>query len=779
MTAGPLTGYLAERDELVATATPGTHAARSLADLTDRVVSALAGAALPALSVPAAILALGGYGAHRLLPRSDIDLLVISSGGSRELDPLVRALLYPLWDAGLTVGHQVRPIKGHVRALGEDVANLTSFLTARFVCGDRHLAERAVAESFRRLGRDTVRARRDILRRERPGSPYLLEPDLKEGAGGQRDIDELVWHAALASGAPARDAFELLTAGLLDAAALDALGEAQDSITAARWELHAHAGRGRNLLTTEDAAEAGVDADATQRALAVVSETLVGVRERLEGAHEARGTQAATGTVAPQPLTLRDLTAAALAGPAALPDLERAAWRGQIDALAPGFSELMTLRRPGLSHRLTVGAHCLAALTLLARPHPEPTDHVNARASELRPGTPRADALVVAALAHDLGKRQAGAGHAERGEAEAHAIALRAGLDTEAVEAAGVLVREHLLLSEVASHADLSDEDVVLTAAVRLGDARLVRPLFLLTAADMQATGPDVWTPWRAALVGDLAAKMEAALSPGVDGAGIVAAAEKTRAEARRRASSVGASRTVLAFLEHAPLRYLARRTAAEVLRDARLVQSLGGPGRIGEFAFEAQPGPAAGTWLLDVVTRDRAGLFATIAGVLALSGLDVLSAEAFTEQAGVALDTFTVASATRADIGSDTWTAFETRLGDALAGRLDLETRLAERRRHYAPRQNGTPPPEVRVGPRGVFSTSVHVRAADRVGLLHDLASALERAGLDIRRAVITTESGVARDTFEVTDDEGAPPEAEPILRALGTLLAVPATDR
>ncbi|MBN2848252.1 MAG: hypothetical protein JXP72_07375 [Coriobacteriia bacterium] len=750
MTAGPLTGYLAERDELVATATPGTHAARSLADLTDRVVSALAGAALPALSVPVSIFALGGYGAHRLLPHSDIDLLVISPGGSRELDPLVRALLYPLWDAGLTVGHQVRPIKGHVRALGEDVANLTSFLTARFVCGDRRGAERALAESFRRLGKDAARARREILRRNRPGSPYLLEPDLKEGTGGQRDIDELVWHAALASGVPARDAFELLTVGLLDSAELDALGDAQDAITAARWALHARAGRGRNLLGTEDAAEAGVDADAAQRALAVVAETLVAVRERLEGTR-------AEGRLAP--LTLRDLRSAALAGPAALPDLERAAWRCQLDTLAPGFSELMTLRRPALSHRLTVGAHCLAALTLLARPQTEATGHARSGASQL-PDSPLTDALVVAALAHDLGKRQAGAGHAERGVADAHAIALRAGLDPEAADTAGVLVREHLLLSEVASHADLSDEDVVLTAAVRLGDARLVRPLFLLTAADMQATGPDVWTPWRAALVGDLAAKMEAALSPEVDGAGIVAAAEATRVEARRRASSVGASRTVLAFLEHAPLRYLARRTATEVLRDARLVQSLGGPGRIGEFAFEVQPGPAAGTWLLDVVTRDRAGLFATISGVLALTGLDVLSAEAFTEQAGVALDTFTVASATRADIGPGTWTAFETRLDDALSGRLDLEARLAERRRHYAPRQNGATPPEVRVGPRGVFSTSVHVRAADRVGLLHDLAFALERAGLDVRRAVITTESGIARDTFEVTDEEGAPPD-------------------
>ena len=742
MDAAPLAGFLAARDELIATAQPGTAAARALADLTDEAVSALAGAASSRPRVPFALFALGGYGARRLLPHSDIDLLVISAGGRKDLEPLVRGLLYPLWDAGFAVGHQVRSVADHARAVRDDIQNLTTFLTARPIAGDMQLTGRALAETFRRMRKHAARSRDEIVGRERPGSPYLLEPDLKEGAGGQRDLDELVWYASLASGAPARDALELLGPGLLEAAEYETLVGAQDAITAARWRLHAHAGRGRNTLAVEDAEAAGVDADVLQRALERVHHTLVTVRGRMTGAPPEID----------RPLGLSDLVAAAEHGPKALGGLERSTWLGGLEPVAPGFRELMTLRRPALSHRYTVGAHCLRTLTLLARPQAEGVP--------VPLGNGNAHALVIAALAHDLGKRESGAGHAERGHADAHAIATRLGLPEATAEAAATLVREHLLLSDVATRADTTDEDVVLTAAARLGDIDLVRPLFLLTAADMQATSPEVWTPWREALIGDLAAKMEAALSPGIDGAGIVAAAETTRAEAIRRASSVGASRTVIAFLEHAPLRYLADRSADEVTHDARLVQSLAGPGHIGAFAFSVRPGSAPGSSLLDVVTRDRPGLFALLAGVLALSGLDVLSAEAYTASGGVALDTFTVTSATRAAVSDATWTSFETNLDDALAGRMDLEARLAERHRHYARPDSTGGPVRVTASPPGTFSTAIHVRTADRVGLLHDLAHALERAGLDIRRAVVTTTAGRADDVFEVTDAEGAPPD-------------------
>lgn len=758
MGTGVVETFLTRREALIATAEPGTHAARELSDLTDTAVSALAGAAVSRAGAPFALFALGGYGARRLLPHSDIDLLVISSGRPADLEPLVRGLFYPLWDGGFTVGHQVRSPKAQIQALRDDGRNLTAFMTARFLAGDATLAERTIAECFRRIARDAAAVRRELLARERPGSPYLLEPDLKEGAGGQRDIDELVWHAALRSGAPAHDTFALLEAGLLEAREVDAVEEAQEAVSAARWRLHAHADSARNVLSVDDAEAADVDADAVQRALERVHHTLLAVRGRVHGSADPGGT----------PLGLPDLVAAAHTGPAALHELERAAWLGGLDDAAPGFARSMTLRRPGLSHRYTVGAHCLRTLTLLARPGPE--------APPVTLDTPTLGALVTAALVHDAGKAEPGPGHAERGAEAAREAAIRLGLSEREADDAATLVAEHLLLSEVAGRSDVSDEDVVLTAAARVGDLRLVRPLYLLTAADMQATGPDVWTPWRAAVVGDLAARMEAALSPGVDGAGIVAAAEQTRADARRRASKVGASRTVLGFLEHAPLRYLARRSAEDVLRDARLVQSLGGPGSLGEFAYGTRSATATDTWLLDIVVRDRPGLFALLAGSIELSGLDVLAAEAFTEQAGIALDTFVVTSATHAAVTDSNWHAFQRNVDDVLAGRADLDARLAERRSYYrrTRRRQARVSAETHVtaGPRGAFSTTVHVCAHDRVGLLYDLARAIDRAGLDIRRAMITTSSGVADDVFEVTDAEGAPPQVAVLEETLVPLL-------
>ena len=737
MAAGLLGEYVARRTALVATAIPGTRAAGALSDLTDETVSALAGAASSAAGARFALFATGGYGARRLLPHSDIDLLIISHGDPRELESVVRGVVYPLWDAGLVVGHQVRSPTQHVRAIGEDIENLTTFLTARLVAGDPALADRVLAMAFQRVRKLARRAARSFLERERPGSPYLLEPDLKHGAGGQRDIDELVWHAAMHAGTSVSDAAPLVGAGLLTADERDALGHAQEAITAARWAIHASSERARHTMTLDDAALPGVDADAVQRALETVHHTLLCVRERLAGIPEHPA----------PPLDLQGLRRAAAVGPEGLPALERLAREGAFDGIAPRFSEMMPLRRPALSHRVTVGAHSLHALAILGA----------ARDTD----TPSAvhDALLVAALTHDVGKRDLASGHAARGAVDAADAARRLGLTPRTAWMATTLVREHLLLTDIALHADTSDEDVVLAAAARLGDRSLVAPLFRLTEADMRATGPDVWTPWRATMIADLAAKIDAALSPEIDGAGIVHAAERTRAEAIRRSSAVGASRTVLAFCEQAPLRYLADRSAQQVIRDARLVQSLAGPGRTGEFALDAVPEAVPGTWRLDIVTRDRPGLFATLAGVIALAGLDVLAAEAYTAANAIAVDSFVVASATRADADERTWTTLRSLLDDAIASRIDIEVRLAERRRHYPSRARSRVTPRVRAGARGAFSTALRVEVPDRVGLLHDLAHVIDRAGFDIRRAAITTADGVARDTFELADAEGAPP--------------------
>lgn len=741
---GPLAWYRARRETLIAEAVPGTEAARALSDLTDEAVLALARAASSGLRRPFALFALGGYGARRLLPGSDVDLLVVSDGSSDDLETLVRGVIYPLWDAGLDVGHQVRTPSGQVDAVRADITVATSFLTARPIAGDPSFADRVTARVSRRFEKDQRRLCAVLAQRDRPGSPYLLEPDLKEGAGGQRDLDEMRWRAALTGE----------TAGQRADAAL-VLARAQDTLTAARWRLHAGRPRARNLLSVADASALGIDADSVQVALEAVHHRLLVDRGRGHGGTDVPG----------EALTVRDLVDAARAGARTLPWLEEAARSGRLEHAVPGFASLMPMRRPGLSHRYTVGAHSLHTLVSLFDDGPAPDEA--AMRSDL------VESLVVAALIHDVGKRQPGTGHAERGAHEAVAVAERFGLSPRACADVGILVREHLLFAEVATSRDLTDEDVILETAARIERREMASLLLLLTAADMTATGPDVWTTWRRALVTELARKVENAMSPDTDGAGIVHAAHACREDATRQALSEGASHAVLSFIETAPLRYLAHRTPADVLRDGRLVQSLSGPGVFDRVAVTVAPGDTPGTWVVDVATRDRIGLFGTIAGVIALCGLDTLRAEAFTSHRGIALDMFVVKPSVDVPANDRTWTAFGRELDAAISGRSDLAAALSARCAHYdsvrAPDDRET---RVTVGPCGGFSSSVHVRARDRTGLLYDLAHTVERAGFDIRRAVITTRAHIADDVFELTDAEGAPPTCETLKTTLEPLL-------
>ena len=332
-------------------------------------------------------------------------------------------------------------------------------------------------------------------------------------------------------------------------------------------------------------------------------------------------------------------------------------------------------------------------------------------------------------------------------------------------------MREHLLIAETAAHADAADEDAILRAAARLGRRELVAPLYVLTVTDTLATAPEMWTPWRAALDGEIASRLDAALSPDVEGAGIAAAAERTRAATL---ALLGASdRRERAFVEAAPLRYLATTAPGVVALHAELAAPLVDTRDTTETAVSVSVGPLADTWLVTVAMLDRPGLFARLAGVFALSGLSILGADAMSGPGGTAIDVFTVESATLAAVDTSTWAVFERNLRASLAGRLDLDVRLAERRRHYPARRTSAPP-RVRTDVDSDFTTGFFVQAPDRVGLLHDLALVLAANGLDIRSATVLTHDGVASDTFRVTDASGdAPRDPVQLASVAGRLAA------
>jgi [protein-PII] uridylyltransferase len=406
----------------------------------------------------------------------------------------------------------------------------------------------------------------------------------------------------------------------------------------------------------------------------------------------------------------------------------------------------MTLRRPGIGHEFTVGAHSLRTTALVTS---MPVEGALARS---RDALEHPRVVQVAALAHDLGKTEPGLGHAERGAGPAEAAARRFGLSDEAAQDVGDLVHLHLALAETATRIDLDDEDAILLAAARIARRELLAPLHLLTAADSMATGPATWSRWTASLVGALVSRLDAALSDEVDGAGIAQRGEAVRSEAL---AAMGASpRAECEFVEGASLRYLSGRTPAEIVRDARLVASLQLRGSAQEAQIAVGAGPAPDTHSVTVVAADAPELLARIAGAFALAGLDILALDAYGARGGVALDSFVVASATRRAVTTESFTQAERFLRAALRDRLELKTRLAERRKHYPARQSG--PVRVETISAG-WDTAVRVSAPDRPGLLHDLARAVSATGLDIRWAKVLTVDGIALDTFHVVGPDGS----------------------
>jgi [protein-PII] uridylyltransferase len=165
--------------------------------------------------------------------------------------------------------------------------------------------------------------------------------------------------------------------------------------------------------------------------------------------------------------------------------------------------------------------------------------------------------------------------------------------------------------------------------------------------------------------------------------------------------------------------------------------------------------GPAPETSVATFVAPDTTDLLARLAGAIALAGLAVLSADAYRVAPGVALQLYTVASATARPMSTDTFALLE-RLSDvALRDRYGLGARLRERRAHY-PAAKGRPA-KVTARASGAV-TILEVEAADRVGLLHDVAAAVDACGLQIVWTKARTVGGVAHDVFSVAGPDGGP---------------------
>ncbi|MGH8986845.1 MAG: [protein-PII] uridylyltransferase [Acidimicrobiia bacterium] len=789
----------------------GAAFGRALTDVIDGAITEM----LAGIEPPGrwCLVALGSYARRELCPGSDLDVMFLTDG--HDAGDGVTSLWYPLWDAGFVLGQSTRTVKEALALADADLDALTALLEPRTVGGDAglcaDLADRARRLAQRRRKRlvHALAAAADA-RADRPGPvAEMLEPNLKDGAGGLRDIQAVEWAGyALGPGGSST----LAERGYLQPDDTARLDTARAVLLDARVALHRTTGSRSDLLALQDQDAVAValgkgSADDLVRQISSAARAVTWIAtdvwsrlrtaERGPGGRLARrdhrlteGVVLREGRVRVTPdaevdaaLVLRAAAAAAARGvdldrdalerfrlelsePAwgaaerdefvallgtgrdAVPVLEALDHVGVLERLLPEWARVRALPQRNAYHRFTVDRHLLEAVAeCAALLADEGLDGDVARRARL-------DVLLLGALLHDIGKGLPG-DHSTVGADMARTVAARIGVDAGGVETLGWLVQRHLLLAETATRRDLSEEGTITRFGRTVGDAERLDLLYALTVGDSRATGPAAWTPTKAALVRELFVRTDSLLEQGVVDSPLAA-------ERRAALTRLLGEHEAEAFLDAMPPAY----TAAfdpEIAAHHRVMLSTG---RLTVEWSEL----ADGQFECTVVAPDRTGLLATVAGVLALSGFDIRAAAGYSHSDGMALEVFTgVDRFGRLADAAGRQEVVGT-LDRALDGELALEERLLERARRY--RRPATPAGvgvEVLVDLEASdFAAVVEVHAPDDVGLLARVAAVFAELGLDVSLAMVATLGERVVDVFYVRDANGEKVRDEGVLDRL-----------
>ena len=780
-----------------------------------------------------AVLAVGGYGRGDMAPFSDVDLLFLTPYKITPwAESVIESMLYLLWDLRLKVGHASRTISDCIKLGREDFTIRTALLEQRYLDGDEELAKdlrkRLRNDLFKGTEREFITAKleeRDLRHEKQGGQRYVVEPNVKEGKGGLRDLQSVFWIAKYVHGV--NDAADLVPLGVFTKDEFQRLEKAEDFIWATRCHLHLATNRPTEQLTfdlqVEVASRMGYADGGGRRAVEHFLQdyfrhaTSVGDLTRifltaLEATHTKAGPSLATFFRRRKKLRdnyieinnrlgIKDeklflsapvnflhlfdeaLRTGLLIHPNAMRlvvanlhliddelrnskeankiflDLllkrgnpERALRRmnelGVLAAFMPEFAPIVAMMQFNMYHSYTVDEHTIQCISQMAQiERQELTEPLPLASSIFDEGINR-KVLYVAMLLHDIGKGRK-EDHSILGAQISRKITPRLGLKREECETVEWLVRYHLLMSDMAQKRDISDPRTVRAFAKAVKTRKRLDLLTVLTVCDIRGVGPNTWNNWKAMLLRQLHAETAKALEHGLEEVNRESRGNEAKSALRASLKDWTESALREETKRHYPPYWQGLPQQTHVIF-ANLLKNLDDD----EIRIDLHPDPDRDATRACFAMQDHPGIFARLAGALALVGANVVDARTYTSKDGYATAVFWVQDAEGHPYEESRLARLRTMILKILKGEVLAGQALKDKDKFKKREKAFRVPTSITFDNDGSeIYTIIEVDTRDRPGLLYDLARTLSNNNIYISSAVIATYGEQVVDTFYVKD--------------------------
>ena len=783
------------------------------------------------------ILAVGGYGRAEMAPFSDIDLLFLLTDKDPSSDKqLIEAILYVLWDMKLKIGYAVRTISECIYLGKKDFTIRTALLEHRHLIGEKKLSNSLKnnlwSKLFLNTGSEFIEAKlkeREERHLKNGEARYVVEPNVKEGKGGLRDLQTLFWILKYIYKAETPE--ELIKYDVFTSKEFQVFKKAEEFLWCTRCLLHLISGRNEEVLHFNYQVElssmlkfrkkggrqsvelfmqkyflhAKNVGELTRIFLTAMEARHVlnkpNIRKSIKNVFKFSNENAPEGfifehgrlNVLDPKVFLQDsknlillfkygLETEMLIHPDALrlvagnlsmvnekfrknPDNisiflqllldynnpERALRRmnevGFLGAFIPEFGRIVAMMQFNMYHSYTVDEHTIQCIINLALIENKKLTEDLPLASEILQNGVNRKVIYLALLLHDLGKGLP-EDHSIAGAKIAYKVSRRLGLDATDSDLIVWLVRHHLLMSDIAQKRDISDPKTVEEFINTVKSKNRLNLLTVLTVCDIRGVGPQAWNNWKAVLIRQLYKDSLLALEKGnvISSADSIKTAKETlKIHLKNSQHKFGE----VSFERHYDSFWLGLDTSTQSTFFS-LIHSLSNDDVLSDVSKDYSRDATRACFVM----HDHPGIFARLAGSIALFGANVVDARTYTSNDGIATSVFWIQNKERRPFENSDMGKLQSLIKKSLSGEFITRDALIKKGKIKVNERGFKIPTTITFDNNGSdIYTIIEVDTRDRLGLLFDLTRTLAGANISISSAIIATYGEQAVDTFYVKD--------------------------